>query len=102
MFANDTSLFVTVHNINKATIDLNNDLTKMTKWAFQWKMSFNPDISKQAYEVIFSRKKVYSIPSSFLTFNNIPVAQTNSQKHLEMQLNKKLNFDEHLNKVEQK
>ena len=48
-FADDTSLFATVHNIKKATNDLNNDLTKITKWAFQWKMNFNPDISKQAH-----------------------------------------------------
>ena len=99
LLADDTSLFATVHNINKATNDLNNDLTKITKWAFQWKMSFNPDISKQAHEVIFSRKRsVSSHPP--LTFNNIPVAQTNSQKHLGMQLDKKLNFEEQLKKVE--
>ena len=35
LFADDTSLFSTVHSINKATDDLNNDLTKITKWAFQ-------------------------------------------------------------------
>ena len=35
-----------------------------------------------------------------LTFNNIPVAQTNFEKHLGLQLNKKLNFEEHLSKVE--
>ena len=28
----------TVHNINKATDNLNNDSTKITKWSFQWKM----------------------------------------------------------------
>ena len=82
-------------NINKATDDLNNDLTIITKWAFQWKMSFNPYISKLVHEIIFSRKRsTASHPP--LTFNNIPVAQTNSQKHLGMQLDKKLNFEEHL------
>ena len=45
LFVDDTSLFATVHNINKATNDLNNDLNKITKWAFQWKMRFNPAIS---------------------------------------------------------
>ena len=57
LFVDDTSLFTTVPNIKKATNDLNNDLTKITSWAFQWKMSFNPDISKQAHEVIFSRTR---------------------------------------------
>ena len=101
LFADDTSLFATVHNIKKATNDLNNDLTKITKWAFHWKMSFNPDMSKQAHEIIFSRKM--SIASHLpLTFNNMPVAQTSFQKHLGMQLHKKLNFEEHLSKVESK
>ena len=44
-------------------------------------MSFNPDPSKQAQEVIFSRKtkKEYYPP---LAFNNNNVLETNSQKHL--------------------
>ena len=70
--ADDTSLFASVHNINKATNDLNNDLTKFTKWGFQWKISFNPNISKQAHEVIFSRKS-FMTSHSPLIFNNIPV-----------------------------
>ena len=101
LFADYISLFATVHNINKATNYLNNDLTKITKWAFQSRMSFNPDISKQVHEVIFSLKRsIASHPP--LTFNNIPVAQTNTQKYLRMQLDKKLYFEEHLNKVEAK
>ena len=57
LFADDTSLFSTVYDINEATDNLKNDLDKITQWAYQWKMSFNPDISKQAHEVIFSRKR---------------------------------------------
>ena len=33
-----------------------NDLNKIKNWAIQWKMNFNPDPSKQAQEVICSRK----------------------------------------------
>ena len=36
--------------------DLNKDLERIHKWAFQWKMKFNPDLTKQAQEVIFSCK----------------------------------------------
>ena len=35
---------------------LNNDLNKISKWAFQWNMLFNPDPSKQAIEICFSHK----------------------------------------------
>ena len=30
----------------------------INKWARQWKMSVNPDPTKMAQEVLFSRKKV--------------------------------------------
>ena len=40
LFVDDALLFPAVHNINKATNGLNNNLVKITKWAFQWKMSF--------------------------------------------------------------
>ena len=58
-------------------------------------MIFNPDISKQAQEVFFSRKtdKVNQIS---LTFNAIPVAQTSHQKHLGLYLDEKLNFSHHI------
>ena len=48
LFANDTSLFSVVKNIDASNIDLNSDLKKMGEWAFQWKMNFNPDPTKQA------------------------------------------------------
>ena len=80
---------------------MNNDLIKITQWAYQWKMSFNPDNSKQGHEVIFSRKRsVVTHPP--LTFNNIPSAQTITQKHLGMQLDSKLNIEEHPSKDESK
>ena len=57
LFADDTSLFSVVHDISTSASDINNDLTLISNWAFQWKMSFNPDPSKQAQEIIFSKKK---------------------------------------------
>ena len=56
LFADDTSLFLVIHTINSTANDLNSDLMKISNWAFQWKMTFNPDPNKQAQEVIFSRK----------------------------------------------
>ena len=52
LFADDTSLFSVVHDISTSASDINNDLTLISNWAFQWKMSFNPDPSKQAQEMI--------------------------------------------------
>ena len=61
-------------------------------------MSFNPDPSKEAQEVIFSRKLQKIIRPS-IYFNNNPIEQTLSQKRLEMILNTKLNFQEHIKNI---
>ena len=58
-------------------------------------MSFNPDPSKQAQEVTFSRKIQKTCHPS-IYFNNKSVKQVPSQKHLGLILDKKLNFQEHL------
>ena len=52
-------------------------------------MGFNPDPSKQAQEVIFSRELQKKV---IFPFNIIPVKQASSQKHLRMMLDPKLNF----------
>ena len=96
-FADDT-LFSVVHDVNTSAKKLNNDLKKVNDWAFQWKMSFNPDPNKQAQEVIFSRKSKRSTHSP-LVFSNNNVSQTYSQKHLGVILDFILTFTEHLNNV---
>ena len=47
LFAVDASLFLVVHVVSASTKELNDDLKKINNWPFQWKMSFNPDLSKQ-------------------------------------------------------
>ena len=56
LVADDTSLFSVVRNITDSANLLNSDLSKINEWALQWKMSFNPDPTKQAQEIILSRK----------------------------------------------
>ena len=58
-------------------------------------MLFNPNISKQAQEVIFSRKNTKN-DHPIVYFNEVPVAHTTCQKHLGMHLDKKLNFNHHV------
>ena len=54
LFADDTSLFLVVKNVNETAKKLNKDLENISKWAHQWKKSFNPDPIKMANEVLFS------------------------------------------------
>ena len=93
-FADDTFIYRIVEQF--CTTILNKDLESITKWAWMWKLVFNPDISKQAVEVIFSNKN--NIASPFpLTFNGIPVKQVIDTKHLGLILDSKLNFSNHMN-----
>ena len=61
-------------------------------------MSFNPDRSKQAQDVIFSRKLQKSVYPP-LHFNNITVTQLATQKHLGMLLDAQLDFQGHLKNI---
>ena len=58
-------------------------------------MSFNPDPTKQAVEMLFSRKKIdQRHPPLF--FNNRPVVPVNDHKHLGIILDCKLFFTKHI------
>ena len=80
LFADSTSLFSAIFDKDLSAKNLNDDLNRINNWAFQWKMSFNPDPNKQSQEVIFSRKIQKSSQPS-LIFNNNTVAQLLTQKH---------------------
>ena len=95
IFADDTSLFSKVYDIDISPKELNSDLEKVGKWAFQWKMQFNPDPNRQANEVILSRKtKNSSHPP--VAFNNNVVKKYSNHKHLGLVLHSKLDFKFHV------
>ena len=99
IFADDTPLFSKVKDETFSDTQLNNDLNKISKWAFQWKMLFNPDRSKQAIEICFSIKRDNeNYPS--LVFNDSKLQLGNSQKHLGLILDFKHDFNERIdNKI---
>ena len=57
LFADDTSLFSVVHDIDASANDLNHDLEKISEWVFQWKTKFNPDPDGQAQEIYSAGEK---------------------------------------------
>ena len=95
LFADVTSLFSVVKDIQSSAATLHNDLTVIRNYTFQWKMIFNLDLSKQAQEVIFSRKNK-KLLHPCLSFNDIPLKNSVSQKHLGLTLDVQLNFVEHI------
>ena len=95
-FADDTSIFLVVHDSSSSSLSLNEDLSKISQWGYKWKMLFNPDASKQAQEVVSSRKKNRSNHND-IYFNNMLLNRKNTQKHLGLYLDAKLSFSEHIN-----
>ena len=95
LFANDTSIFSVVDDVHVSVMQLNNDLLKISKWAYQWKMSFNPDVSKQTQEVVFSHKS-HKLAHPPVLFNNVPVTGYSIKEHLGIYLDEKLNFKHHV------
>ena len=58
----------------------NNDLIKMKKWVYRWKMwhmCYNPGRTKQTHEVVFSRKTKNTIYCS-LCLKNMTIVKTTS------------------------
>ena len=95
LFADDTSLFTIVKDKSESANILNSDLSEISKWAYNWKLLFNPDPSKPAQEVVLSReKKEQSHPG--ISLNNIQVERTSYHKHLGLILDEKLNFKQHI------
>ena len=99
IFADDTSLVPLFKgfDIHKSASKLNDDPGKISYWAYQWKMQFNPDPNKQANEVIFSRKtSSNNLSHPPIKFNKIDISECPHQKHLGIVLDSKLNFNAHV------
>ena len=62
-----------------ASVTLNEDLNLISNWAYTGKMSFNPDPSKQAKEITFSKKRsdtqlpvlIFNNSNSIISLRNI-------------------------------
>ena len=67
------------------------DISLISKWAFNWKILLNPGPHKLVQEVLFSRKKKMSI-HPVISLNNIQVEKASYQKHLGLFLDEKLTF----------
>ena len=94
LFADDTSLFLTVADEALSNSHLNDDFSKINDWDYKWKMSFNPYSTKPTHEVVFVRKNNIHYPP--ITFSNLLLKHVQSHKHLGLKLDPKLNFNKHI------
>ena len=61
-------------------------------------MTFDPGVSKQAQEVVFSRKAIAN-NHSIVYFNSVPIIRKNFQKHVGLFLDSKLHFFDYIKKA---
>ena len=95
LFADGIPIFSIIKDHLNFSNKLNEDLSNISQWAYQSKLSFRPDVSKQAQELIFSRKKNISNHRAVF-FNNLLINRKSTKKHLGLLLDEKLHFSEHI------
>ena len=95
-FADDTSIFHVVKDANISAEILNHDLTRISEWVYRWKMSFNPDPSKQARQEVLFSTKVTKTNHPNIIFNGNTVQKSANQKHLGLILDEKQTFNDHI------
>ena len=98
LFADDTSLYITVENPDMAAELVNIDLDKIMKWAKKWLVLFNP-IKTESF--LASRKLVKPIhPPLFMEGSQI--TEVESHKHLGIFLSNDCTWHKHIEYIKEK
>ena len=98
LFADDTTLYVTVENKLDQAEDLNRNLRYINTWAQTWLVDFNP--SKTVQMIITKKANQNDHPPIYM--NNIEIQKVQSHKHLGVILNEKTNWNEHIREIKSK
>ena len=95
IFADDTFIFRIVDATSSE--ELIKDLEAITRWSVQWKLEFNPSLSKQAIEVLFSNKRTKTKLDP-LIFNGFLIKQLEETLHLGLKIDSNLDYKLHIEK----
>ena len=91
LFADDTSIYLSIDDPERRTYILNSDLTKIMKWAETWKVDFNPQ--KTELMTFSNRRNTDTRP---LNFCGQILAETSQHKHLGVILQNDCKWDNHI------
>ena len=95
MYADDTTLFCDINNIQNLEITLNAELLKVTDWLAANKLSLNA--SKTKFMVFHSDKKIVRYPKLFI--NDVKIERVDCFNFLGLQLNHNLKWNKHISHV---
>ncbi|MCG8046167.1 MAG: reverse transcriptase domain-containing protein [Candidatus Thiodiazotropha endolucinida] len=98
LFADDTSLYIVVDDPIQAAESLNSDLEKVSRWAKQWLVTFNPAKSES---ILFSRKvnKPYHPP---VLMDQTQINEVSSHKHLGIIFSNDCSWHDHIEHIKTK
>jgi hypothetical protein len=91
--ADDLLIAIKAESAKEAENSANVEISKITKWAEDNKIMFNEQKSKV---MVITRRKRREKTDVSIYLNNCPLEQVNTIKYLEVILDSKLNFREHL------
>ena len=85
-----------VHDKSASAKELTEDYNKINNWAYQWKISFNSDPSKQAQDVLCS-SKLHEVPHPKF-FLKVQTFRKQILKNIQFhdQISKTFKFHDHL------
>ena len=95
LFADDTSLYLTVDNPAHAAEIINSDLTSIDEWSKNWLITFN---ALKTDSMLISRKK-NSPDHPPLIFQGHTLENVNSHKHLGITLRSDLKWTDHISSI---
>ena len=95
LFADDTSLLEIVNDPVSSAQRLNDDLSRLSDWASQWLVTFNP---AKSVVINFSLKRK-PIDHPVLYLNNSPLLQVKSHTHLGITLTSGLSWSKHVQNI---
>ena len=94
LFADDVSLNAVMYEQNVCTNSLNDGLKRLYEWSVKWKMSFNPDPTIPAVEVIFPNRNLTLYDP--VSYSGIDVMQVDYRIHLGFILDSKVSYSKYI------
>ena len=97
LFADDTNVFISGHNIHEMCTLLNTELQKIVLWLNSNKLSLN--VSKTHYMLFSPHKKCKMKKSTNIVLNGQQITETANTKFLGVMLDNKLKWSVHINTI---
>jgi hypothetical protein len=98
LFADDTNLYIIVDDPNRAAESLQNDIDKISVWAKNWLVTFNPS---KTVSLLFSKKR-NPVQHPPLLMENQTIAQLADHKHLGVLLSHDCSWNAHIQLIKEK